>query len=179
MEGVDEIVLLARVQPRETLEALARRVGEDPSSAKKAIRAANGGLPHVKSGHWVRVPYRVLSAAYRKTAIEALFPADHATPAGWEHRVAALSGKPESLWRIAEWFAGDGVRYKEIREADAITSLETREGQVVLVPERLLRRRSGRPLPPRPPPPSLRWPTRRRRSSSSARTRRGATRSTG
>jgi N-acetylmuramoyl-L-alanine amidase len=138
IEGVDELVLLARVQPRETLEALARRVGDDPSSAKKAIRAANGGLPHVKAGHWVRVPYRVLSPAYRKAAIEGLFPADHATPAGWEHRVAALSGKPESLWRIAEWFAGDGIRYKEIREAGAIPSLETREGQVVLVPERLL-----------------------------------------
>jgi N-acetylmuramoyl-L-alanine amidase len=138
MESGDDIVLLARVQPRDTLEALARRVGENPTTAKKAIRAANGGLPRLKPGHWVRVPYRALSATYRKAAIEALFPADHATPAGWEHRVAAVSGKPESLWRIAEWFAGDGARYKEIREVGAIPSLETREGQVVTVPEKML-----------------------------------------
>ena len=138
MASADEIVLLARVQPRDTLEAIARRVGEDPAAAKRAIRAANGGLPRLKPGHWIRVPYRVLSPAYRKAAIEGLFPADHATPAGWEHRVAAVSGKPESLWRIAEWFTGDGARYKEIRQADGIVSLETREGQGVTVPERVL-----------------------------------------
>ena len=138
MESGDEIVLLARVQPRESLDAFARRIGEDPAAAKKAIRSANGGLSRLKPGHWVRVPYRALSAAYRKSAIEGLFPADHATPAGWEHRVAAVSGKPESLWMIAEWFTGDGARYKEIREVGGIPSLETREGQVVTVPERLL-----------------------------------------
>jgi len=138
MASGDEIVLLARVQPRETLDALARRLGENPASTRKAILAANGGSARARPGHWVRVPYRVLSATYRKTAIDGLFPADHATPAGWEHRVAALSGKPESLWRIAEWFAGDGGRYKEIREVGGIPSLETREGQVVTVPERLL-----------------------------------------
>src|SRR5689334_16761568 len=54
MESGDDIVLLARVQPRDTLETLARRVGEDPASAKRAIRAANGGLPRLKPGHWVR-----------------------------------------------------------------------------------------------------------------------------
>lgn len=133
----DEIVLLARAKPGESLDAFARRLTDD-SAARKAIRAVNGGLPRLKAGQWVRVPYRLLSPAFRKTAIEALYPADHATPAGWEHRVAALSGKPESLWRIAEWFAGDGARYKEIREVGAIPSLETREGQVVTVPERLL-----------------------------------------
>lgn len=137
IETGDEIVLLARPKPGESLDAFARRISDDPG-AKRAIRAANGGLPRLKSGHWVRVPYRVLSPAYRRVAIEALFPADRAMPAGWEHRVAAPSGKPESLWRIAEWFAGDGARYREIREADHIASLETREGQVVTIPERLL-----------------------------------------
>jgi N-acetylmuramoyl-L-alanine amidase len=80
----------------------------------------------------------LLSGNYRKIAIEALFPADRATAAGWEHRVTAPAGKPESLWRIAEWFAGDGARYRDIRRSDSIASLETREGQVVLVPESLL-----------------------------------------
>jgi N-acetylmuramoyl-L-alanine amidase len=137
LEAGDEIVLLGRVLPRESLDGFAKRFGGD-ASAKKAVRAANGGLPRWKPGHWVRVPYRILSATWRQAAIRGLFPADHATPAGWEHRVAALSGRPESLWMIAEWFTGDGSRYKAIREADGIASLETREGQVVTVPERLL-----------------------------------------
>lgn len=134
----DEIALLARPLPGESLDAFTRRLTDDPR-AKKQIRAANGGLPRVKRGQFVRVPYKLLSASYRKIAIEALFPADRATAAGWEHHVTGPAGKPESLWRIAEWFTGEGARYKDIRAADGIASLETRVGQVVLVPARLLR----------------------------------------
>jgi N-acetylmuramoyl-L-alanine amidase len=133
----DEIALLVRPLPGETLDAFVRRLTDDPK-AKSQIRTANGGLPKLRRGHSVRVPYKTLSGNYRKIAIEALFPADRATAEGWEHRVTAPAGKPESLWRIAEWFAGDGTRYKEIRQAGAIASLETRVGQVVLVPGRLL-----------------------------------------
>jgi N-acetylmuramoyl-L-alanine amidase len=132
-----EISLSVRPLAHERLDAFVRRVTDDPKT-KGQIRALNGGLPQLRAGQFVVVPYRLLSAAYRKIAIEALFPADRATSAGWEHRVAALDGKPESLWKIAEWFAGDGARYRDIRQAGAITSLETREGQVVLVPSRLL-----------------------------------------
>lgn len=133
----DEIVLLARPLPRETLDAFVRRLTDDPKT-KKQIRALNGGLPRLKAGRFVTVPYRLLSGAYKKMAIEALFPADRATPAGWEHRVTAPGGKPESLWRIAEWFTGDGARYRDIRHTGAIASLETREGQVVVIPEKFL-----------------------------------------
>jgi N-acetylmuramoyl-L-alanine amidase len=133
----DEIVLSARPLPRESLDTFVRRLTDDPG-AKRQIRAFNGGLQRLRPGHFVRVPYRMLSGSYRKIAIEALFPADRATAAGWEHRVTAPTGKPESLWRIAEWFAGDGTRYRDIRQSGAIASLETREGQVVLVPEPIL-----------------------------------------
>ncbi len=95
---------------------------------------ANEGLRRLRSDKAVNVPYALLSQSFRKIAIEALYPEDRATLAGWEHRVAALSGKPESLWRIAEWFTGDGRNYRKLREAKAIASLETQEGQVVLVP---------------------------------------------
>jgi N-acetylmuramoyl-L-alanine amidase len=104
----------------------------------------------------VRVPYRLLSDNYRKIAIGALFPEDRPTAAGWEHRVAALTGRPESLWRIAEWFTGDGSHYREIREASAIASLETRVAQTVLVPARLLtpafREAVAAAAPPAEPP---------------------------
>ena len=100
----------------------------------------------------MRVPYRLLLGSFRKIAIEALFPDDRATAEGWEHRVTALTGKPESLWKIAEWFTGDGTKYREIRKEDGIASLETREGQVVRIPARLLTRRFARRWPPLPPP---------------------------
>ena len=49
-----------------------------------------------------------------------------------------MTGRPESLWRIAEWFTGDGGHYREIREKGAIPSLETATGQTVRVPLALL-----------------------------------------
>jgi N-acetylmuramoyl-L-alanine amidase len=119
------------------VDAFVKRLTDDPKT-KKEILAGNGGLRQVRRGGFVRVPYRLLSDNYRKVAIGALFPEDRPTPAGWEHRVAALTGKPESLWRIAEWFTGDGAHYREIRAAGAIPSLETTKGQAVRVPASLL-----------------------------------------
>jgi N-acetylmuramoyl-L-alanine amidase len=133
----DQIVVLVRPLPGEGLDALVRRVAEDPA-AKEEIRKRNGGRNSLRKGVFVRVPYGLLSGNYRKIAIEALFPEDRATPSGWEHRVASLTGKPESLWRIAEWFTGDGANYRDIKSSDGIASLETSAGQVVLVPGRLL-----------------------------------------
>ncbi|HEY6146395.1 MAG TPA: N-acetylmuramoyl-L-alanine amidase, partial [Thermoanaerobaculia bacterium] len=85
-----------------------------------------------------RVPYRLLADNYKKIAIEALFPQDHADARGWTHVVTAPAGDPESLWRIAEWFTGAGANYREIRSSAGIASLVTEAGQVVVVPSRLL-----------------------------------------
>jgi N-acetylmuramoyl-L-alanine amidase len=136
----DEITLSARPLPGEGLDAFVKRLTDDPAT-KKEILASNQGLGRrLRQDTVVRVPYRLLSDAFRKIAIEALYPDDRATSAGWEHRVAALSGKPESLWRVAEWFTGDPGKYREIRESGAIASLETQEGQVIRIPPRLLTR---------------------------------------
>ena len=129
----DEITLSARPLRGEGLDAFVRRLTEDPRT-KEAIVRANGGLRRLRADQSVNVPYRLLSQSFRKIAIEALYPEDRATPSGWEHRVRGLTGKPESLWRIAEWFTGDGRNYRRLREAGQIVSLETRDGQVVLVP---------------------------------------------
>jgi N-acetylmuramoyl-L-alanine amidase len=134
----DEIVLSARPLPGEGIDAFVRRLTDDPAT-KKEILASNRNLGRkLKPDTVVRVPYRLLSGAFRKIAIEALFPDDKATAEGWEHKVAALTGKPESLWKISEWFTGDAGKYKEIREAGAIASLETQPGQVIRIPPRLL-----------------------------------------
>jgi N-acetylmuramoyl-L-alanine amidase len=133
----DEVSVLARPLSGESADAFLRRLTDD-AKARKQVLANNPGLRRLRRGQYVRFPYRLLSGNTRKIAMEALFPADRATPGGWEHRVTALTGKPESLWRIAEWFTGDGSRYREIRHADAIPSLETHPGQVVVVPARFL-----------------------------------------
>jgi N-acetylmuramoyl-L-alanine amidase len=134
----DEIVLSARPLPGEGVDAFVKRLTDDPAT-KKEILASNRNLGRrLKPDTVVRVPYRLLSGSFRKIAIEALFPDDQATAEGWDHHVAALTGKPESLWKISEWFTGDAGKYREIREAGGIASLETQPGQVIRVPPRLL-----------------------------------------
>jgi N-acetylmuramoyl-L-alanine amidase len=134
----DELLLEIPVRKGESLAALARRVTGDAKS-KKAILAANPGAKEpVKTGTRVRVPHRLLVPSVQKPALAALFPQDRADAAGWAHLVTAPSGRPESLWRIAEWYTGDGRNYKAIRSEGGIASLATGVGQKVIVPARLL-----------------------------------------
>jgi N-acetylmuramoyl-L-alanine amidase len=133
----DEITLSARPLPGEGLDAFVKRFTEDPRT-KSEILSRNEGVKLLRNDVFVRVPYRLLSENYRRIAIEALFPRDESDAQGWVHRVSALTGKPESLWRIAEWFTGDGLNYREIRASNGLASLATESGQVVRIPLKLL-----------------------------------------
>ncbi|MGH9366952.1 MAG: hypothetical protein ACRD3M_04680, partial [Thermoanaerobaculia bacterium] len=137
MDEGHQVFLSARPKPDEGLDAFVRRLAEEPG-ARAEILAANGGRSRLRRDTFVRVPYGRLAASYRKIAMEALFPEDAADAGGWSHRVTAPGGRPESLWRIAEWFTGEGRRYREIREAGKIASLEMEKGQVVRIPAALL-----------------------------------------
>ncbi|HSS43950.1 MAG TPA: N-acetylmuramoyl-L-alanine amidase, partial [Thermoanaerobaculia bacterium] len=133
----EEVFLSARPLPDEGVDAFVRRFTEDPKT-KKEILSQNGGIKLLRKDAFVRVPYGLLSDNYRKIAMEALFPQDRADPKGWTHVVTAPAGHPESLWRIAEWFTGDGANYKAIRAREGITSLSTETGQSVHIPAGLL-----------------------------------------
>jgi len=133
----DEITLSARPLPGEGIDAFIKRFTEDPRT-KSEILSRNEGVKLLRDDVFVRVPYRLLSENYRRIAIEALFPGDSTDAQGWVHRVSALTGKPESLWRIAEWFTGDGANYMAIRKANPAQSLSTRKGDVIVIPKRLL-----------------------------------------
>lgn len=133
----DEITLSARPLPAEGLDAFVRRFTDNPRT-KKEILSQNEGVKLLRPDVFVRVPYRLLSENYRRIAIEALFPKDTSDAKGWAHRVAALTGKPESLWRIAEWFTGDGANYKEVQAANGLEALPTEPEQVVRIPVKLL-----------------------------------------
>ncbi len=137
IEEDEEVFLSARPLPGEALDAFARRFTEDPAT-KKEILAGNGGMNFLRKDVFVRVPYRLLSDNYRRIAMEALFPRDHGDVRGWTHLVTSPAGHPESLWRIAEWFTGDGLNYRSIREEERIAALPTQPGQVVRIPSRLL-----------------------------------------
>ena len=137
IEDDEEVFLSARPLPGEALDAFARRFTEDPAT-KKEILAGNGGMNLLRRDVFLRVPYRLLSDNYRRIAMEALFPQDHGDAREWTHLVTSPAGHPESLWRIAEWFTGDGSNYRSIREETRIASLPTEAGQVVRIPSRLL-----------------------------------------
>jgi len=133
----DEVLLSARPLPGEGVDAFVQRLTESPQ-AKKEIFAQSAAGWLLRKDVFVQVPYRLLSENYRKIAMEALFPKDHADFSGWVHRVAGLAGKPESLWRIAEWFTGKGSNYQKIKAAGGIASLQTEVGQTVRIPAALL-----------------------------------------
>lgn len=137
IEKGDEVSLSVRPLPAESVDAFIRRLTDDPAT-KKEILGQNAGVSLFRRDVFVRVPYRLLSDAYKKIAIEALFPGDRGDPQGWSHVVTAPTGTPESLWRIAEWFTGDGAHYRDIRTEGAIASLPTEKGQLVRIPTRLL-----------------------------------------
>jgi N-acetylmuramoyl-L-alanine amidase len=137
IEDDEEVSLSARPLPGEALDAFVRRFTDDPAT-KKEILAGNGGMNLLRKDVFVRVPYRLLSDNYRRIAMEALFPGDHGDAREWTHVVTAPAGHPESLWRIAEWFTGDGANYRSIREDGRIASLPTESGQAVRIPVRLL-----------------------------------------
>jgi N-acetylmuramoyl-L-alanine amidase len=137
IEEDEQVFLAARPLPGEALDAFARRFTDDPAT-KQEILAGNAGANLLRKDVFVRVPYRLLSDNYRRIAIEALFPQDHGDASGWTHVVTAPAGHPESLWRIAEWFTGDGANYRAIREEGQIAALPTEPGETVRIPLRLL-----------------------------------------
>ena len=133
----DLVYLFAKPLPGEGIAAFARRFSDDPKTQQKILQL-NSREKVGAAGVFLRVPYELLSDNYKKIAMGALFPSDTGTPEAWTHVVGAPAGEPESLWRIAEWFTGDGSRYAEIRRRNRLASLETEPGQKVEIPSELL-----------------------------------------
>ncbi|MEP7132023.1 MAG: N-acetylmuramoyl-L-alanine amidase [Acidobacteriota bacterium] len=143
--------LSARPLPLENLDAFIKRFTDDPRT-KKEILTQNSDLKLFRREVFVRVPYRLLSDNYKKIAIEALFPSDRGDPTGWTHVVGSSKGKPETLWRIAEWFTGNGAHYRDIRTDGSVV---TEAGQTVRIPANLLLpsfRTEAAASPPAAPP---------------------------
>ncbi|HEX9985159.1 MAG TPA: N-acetylmuramoyl-L-alanine amidase [Thermoanaerobaculia bacterium] len=117
---------------------LAKRVTGDAAKWED-LAAHNQTDEALKAGQQVRVPYELLRHGLQRDIVKTLFPIDRATADGWQHIVVGARGvEGESLWKIAEWFTGDGANYTAIRKANPTQGLSTRKGDVILVPRPLL-----------------------------------------
>ncbi|HVS32604.1 MAG TPA: N-acetylmuramoyl-L-alanine amidase [Thermoanaerobaculia bacterium] len=133
-----EIEIVVQPHPGDAWTRLALRVTGDASRWEE-IAQLNGADDTLIAGRAVRVPFAAARPELRRKIIESLFPRDRSTPAGWKHTVLGGRGiEGESLWKIAEWFTGEGANYSAIRKANPNQGLSTRPGDVILVPKRLL-----------------------------------------
>ncbi len=133
-----DIELEVRPQPGDAWTRLARRVTGDASRWEE-LAQFNQADDALRANRPVRVPFAIVRPELRRKVIERLFPADQSGADGWTHRVVGGRGiEGESLWKLAEWFTGDGANYSAIRKANPDQGLSTRPGDVIVVPQRLL-----------------------------------------
>lgn len=86
----------------------------------------------------VIIPLALVKPDLQRRILSEIFPSDRVTNEGWVHLVLAREMEGESLWRIAEWFTGDGANYAAIRSANTLARLSTRRGDPILIPDDLL-----------------------------------------
>lgn len=138
---------------QEGLLRFAERLCGDSSAAPR-ISAANGRVNQLLAGVRYTVPVDLLLPQLRLRMFETLFQEDSRTTPGWRHVVRAPSGaQSETLWKIAEWFTGNGRNYGAIREFNELQDEEINLGQVLLVPNELLLPGLTLPAPTLPAPP--------------------------
>jgi len=135
-----EITLIVHPQRGDAWTRLAKRVTGDAASWK-SLADRNHLSGNLRTEDDVRVPFSMLKPELQRDAVRALFPDDKADATGWTHHVAggdAEASEGEPLWKIAEWFTGDGANYSKIREANGLKRLSTRRGDVLLIPRSIL-----------------------------------------
>jgi N-acetylmuramoyl-L-alanine amidase len=116
---------------------LSKRVTGD-AAKWEAIAEFNGASENLTTERTVRVPFSLLRPELQRQIVTTLFPNDAPAPGGWRHTVIGSGVEGESLWKIAEWFTGDGANYSAIRKANPSQGLSTRKGDVIVVPKQLL-----------------------------------------
>ncbi len=135
--GEDPVLLVLPERADGWLSLAERYTGD--RTAVAALRAANPDLRYPLRDLRVEVPWRLLLPDRRRAALEALFPRDRRTAAGWEHVVQApWGGEAESWWEIAELLCGDGRTYRDLRAANPGLGLFPSTGERVVIPSALL-----------------------------------------
>ena len=133
-----EMVLEAPPLRHEGLIAFAERLCGD-EGARVRISASNRNVRSLQAGVRYKVPYEILRPEYQRRIVAKLFQDDRASSDGWHHFVSRLKdSRSESLWRISEWFTGDGQNYRLIRKANGLSDEEIRPGQEIVIPTSIL-----------------------------------------
>lgn len=116
---------------------LAKRVTGDGDKWRD-IAAFNKAGDTLTTDAAVHVPFALLRPELQRQIVTTLFSSDSSTSAGWKHVVVGSEIEGEPLWRLAEWFTGDGANYAAIRKANPNQGLSTRKGDVIVIPNELL-----------------------------------------
>ncbi len=133
------IDLAVRPRSGEAWSRLALRVTGEGANWKALARLNKQGKT-LFADRPVFVPLALARPELQQKAMLALFPHDHPSTSGWLHRVTRNNGvEGEPLWKIAEWLTGDGANYATINIANGRDQLSTRPGDVILIPDALLR----------------------------------------
>ena len=91
-------------------------------------------MSRLLAGVRYRVPFALLLPEHQLRVVRALFAADRATAAGWEHQAPAAAGAAgTSLWHISEWFTGRGENHAAIRQVSKLASDGPAPGERVLI----------------------------------------------
>jgi N-acetylmuramoyl-L-alanine amidase len=126
--------------PREGLFSFAARLCGDRDRGAAVIAQENSGSSRLLRGVRYRVPFDCLLPELQSRVLRGLFPEDQATPEGWRHRLGlGPDGTRPDLWRLAEWFTGDGGRWRELRDRNGLRDEDLEPGGFLVIPAALLR----------------------------------------
>jgi len=132
-----EIDVVVKPHAGDAWTRLAKRVTGD-AERWHDIATFNQAGDNLTSERPVRVPFAILRPELQRQIATTLFSSDSTNAAGWRHIVVGGGIEGESLWRLAEWFTGDGANYAAIRKANPNQGLSTRKGDVIVIPNELL-----------------------------------------
>jgi N-acetylmuramoyl-L-alanine amidase len=133
-----ELEIVVRPHAGDAWTRLAKRVTAD-AMLWKQLAAYNRTGDVLTPEQSIQVPFSLLRPELQREIVKTLFPNDGPASGGWRHVVVGERGiEGESLWKIAEWFTGDGANYSAIRKANPRQELSTRKGDVILIPNELL-----------------------------------------
>lgn len=138
VDANQEILLVVIPDQGDAWTRLAKRI-TGRASRWEVLAELNGAGPNLLADQKILIPLSYARPELQREALRKLFPKDRFTSRGWSHVVTLSEGvEGESLWKIAEWFTGDGANYTRIRTANNLQRLSTRKGDTILIPAELL-----------------------------------------
>jgi len=84
----------------------------------------------------ITILYGNLNSRSKQILMKKIFPRDSFRKGAYHHKV--IYRGTETLWRLAEWFTGNGTKYRAIMKANRMRSSTLKLGTWVSIPKKLL-----------------------------------------